>query len=107
MFKFPKGRKERQMDKNVTTMERTATTGRREQPKTQSVARGEARSQTGVRSDHGPQTRQQEDWRDQGTVCPATNIFESDNEYLLELEMPGVKKEGLDISVEGNELLIV
>jgi HSP20 family protein len=45
-------------------------------------------------------------WRHEQTVCPAANIFENENEYLLELEMPGVKKEGLEISVEGNELSI-
>jgi HSP20 family protein len=46
------------------------------------------------------------DWRNEPMVCPVANIFENQNEYLLELEMPGVKKEGLEISVEGNELSI-
>src|SRR5262245_3476215 len=49
---------------------------------------------------------QNESWREETVICPAANIFESNDEYLLELEMPGVKKEGLEISVEGNELSI-
>jgi HSP20 family protein len=54
-----------------------------------------------------PRTSTETDfWRDEPMVCPAANIFENDNEYLLELEMPGVKKEGLEISVEGNELSV-
>jgi HSP20 family protein len=54
-----------------------------------------------------PPTRiESEDSRNEQMVCPAANIFENKNEYLLELEMPGVKKEGLEISVEGNELSI-
>jgi len=47
-----------------------------------------------------------EDWLNEQTACPVTNVFESDSEYLLELEMPGVKKEGLEISLQGNELSI-
>src|SRR5882757_2659580 len=34
-------------------------------------------------------------------------IFETDNEFALEAEMPGVKKEGLEITLEGNVLTIV
>jgi HSP20 family protein len=53
-----------------------------------------------------PGTSTADDWRMEQAVCPAANIFESPNEYLLELEIPGVKKEGLEISIEGNELTI-
>ena len=42
-----------------------------------------------------------------GYVVPPANISANDNEYLIELEMPGVNKEGLEITVEGNELTIV
>ena len=41
------------------------------------------------------------------TVAPDVNIFESNNEFVLEAEMPGVNKEGLEITLEGNVLTIV
>src|SRR5215510_1708421 len=44
---------------------------------------------------------------DRGFVVPPANISASQNEYLIELEMPGVNKEGLEITVEGNELTII
>jgi HSP20 family protein len=37
---------------------------------------------------------------------PPVNIFETKDHYVLEAEMPGVSKQGLDITVEGNELVI-
>ena len=40
-------------------------------------------------------------------MCPCVNITLSDDEYLLEVEMPGVSKDGVEISVEGNELTII
>ncbi|HVV01900.1 MAG TPA: Hsp20/alpha crystallin family protein [Verrucomicrobiae bacterium] len=40
-------------------------------------------------------------------VAPNVNIFETSEGYCLEAEMPGVPKDGLDISLEGNELTIV
>lgn len=39
-------------------------------------------------------------------ISPPANISASQNEYLIELEMPGVNKDGLDILVEGNELTV-
>src|SRR5258706_6011041 len=39
-------------------------------------------------------------------VSPEVNIFETKNGYVLEAEMPGVGKDGLDITLEGNELTI-
>src|SRR2546423_5187816 len=42
-----------------------------------------------------------------GFVTPAANISASENEYLVEVEMPGVDKEGLEVTVEGNELTII
>jgi HSP20 family protein len=38
---------------------------------------------------------------------PRANIRENKDAFLLELEMPGVQKEGLEITVEANELTIV
>ena len=40
-------------------------------------------------------------------VMPAASVVEDGNVYLLKVEMPGVNKEGLEISVENNELTIL
>ena len=38
---------------------------------------------------------------------PQVNIVEKPDGYVLEAEMPGVGKEGLEVLLEGNELTIV
>ena len=38
---------------------------------------------------------------------PQVNVVENRDGYLLEAEMPGVSKEGLEVLLEGNELTIV
>ena len=40
-------------------------------------------------------------------VAPEVNIFETKDDYVLESEMPGVSKDGLEITLEGNILTIV
>ncbi len=40
-------------------------------------------------------------------ITPAASVSEMADGYTLELEMPGVSKDGLEISVENNELSIV
>jgi HSP20 family protein len=40
-------------------------------------------------------------------VAPSASVIEAGDGYVLEVEMPGVNKEGLEISVENNELTIV
>jgi HSP20 family protein len=40
-------------------------------------------------------------------VAPPASVIEVGDGYTLEVEMPGVNKEGLDISVENNELTII
>jgi HSP20 family protein len=40
-------------------------------------------------------------------IAPPASVIEAGDGYMLELEMPGVTKDGLDISVESNELTIV
>jgi HSP20 family protein len=40
-------------------------------------------------------------------VMPAASVVEDGDVYLLKVEMPGVTKEGLEISVENNELTIL
>ncbi len=39
-------------------------------------------------------------------VTPDVNIYETAEGYLLEAEMPGVAKDGLEITLEDNELTI-
>ena len=40
-------------------------------------------------------------------VQPQVNIVETKDGYLLEAEMPGVNKDGLEVLLEGNEVTIV
>src|SRR5437868_12060618 len=40
-------------------------------------------------------------------ITPPASVTEITDGYMLEIEMPGVKREGLDISVENNELTII
>lgn len=40
-------------------------------------------------------------------VAPNVNIFETQEGYILEAEMPGVSKDGLEITLEGTEITIV
>ncbi len=47
-------------------------------------------------------SRSNEQW-----IAPAATVLESEDGYTLEVEMPGVSKEGLEMWVENNELTIV
>jgi HSP20 family protein len=40
-------------------------------------------------------------------VSPEVNIFETKDGYVLEAEMPGVNKEGIEITLEGTEITLV
>lgn len=40
-------------------------------------------------------------------ITPSASLMEIGDGYVLDIELPGVKKEGLEISVENNELTIV
>jgi len=40
-------------------------------------------------------------------LLPPVNIYESDEGYLLEADMPGVTKDGLEIYLEHNELTLI
>lgn len=55
-----------------------------------------------TRENNGRVTRESEEF-----VTPAASVSETSDNYTLELEMPGVSKDGLDISVENNELSII
>jgi HSP20 family protein len=39
-------------------------------------------------------------------VAPEVNIFETNDAYFLEAEMPGVGKDGLEINLDGSEITI-
>src|SRR6266699_2237736 len=45
--------------------------------------------------------------RSEQFVAPAASVIEDNDAYLLNVEMPGVNKEGLEVSVENNELRII
>lgn len=45
--------------------------------------------------------------RERTCVAPEVNIYETEDGYVLEAEMPGVTKEGLEITLEGNTLTFV
>lgn len=40
-------------------------------------------------------------------IAPEVNIYQNGDGYVLEAEMPGVSKEGLEVTLEDNELTIV
>ena len=40
-------------------------------------------------------------------ITPPASVTEIGDGYMLEIEMPGVEKDGLDISFENNELTII
>ena len=42
-----------------------------------------------------------------GFVSPEVNIFETKDGYVLQAEMPGVPKDGIEVTLEGNELAII
>ena len=44
--------------------------------------------------------------RHPGYISPRVNITETRDGYLLEAEMPGVNKEGLEITLDGTEITI-
>jgi len=43
---------------------------------------------------------------DRRYVAPEVNIFETKDHYILEAEMPGVSKDGLEITLEGSSLTL-
>ena|SRR5437879_1613571 len=59
-----------------------------------------AERETPVQADNGRTQRQE-------YVTPQCNIFETKDGYVLEAEMPGVNKSGLEVTLENNELTIV
>ena len=44
---------------------------------------------------------------ERGYLVPQVNIVDTKDSFILEAEMPGVSKEGLEVRLEGNELTII
>src|SRR5438067_11102264 len=53
------------------------------------------------------ENRNADQQRSEQLIMPAASVVEGDGAYILNVEMPGVNKEGLEISVENNELTII
>src|SRR5438067_12601210 len=53
------------------------------------------------------ENRNADQQRSEQLIMPAASVLEGDGAYILNVEMPGVNKEGLEISVENNELTII
>jgi HSP20 family protein len=53
------------------------------------------------------ETRESDRSQTEQFVTPPASVREIGDGYTLEIEMPGVKKDGLEISVENNELTII
>src|SRR2546423_7311867 len=54
-----------------------------------------------------PQVRREDNVVERNYLSPEVNIFETKDGFVLEAEMPGVNKDGLEIILEGNTLTLV
>jgi len=43
----------------------------------------------------------------QGAWWPAADIIETDSAYAIEIELPGVRREDVDVHLNGNELVVI
>ena len=53
------------------------------------------------------ETRDSDRTQTEQFIAPPASVTDTADGYMLEIEMPGVKKDGLDISVENHELTII
>ena len=53
------------------------------------------------------ENRKSDQQRSEQFMTPVASVTEGADVYMLNVEMPGVNKEGLEISVENNELTII
>jgi HSP20 family protein len=53
------------------------------------------------------ETRESDRGQAEQFITPPASVTEIGDGYMLEIEMPGVKKDGLEILVENNELTII
>ncbi|MBB5518619.1 Hsp20/alpha crystallin family protein [Amphiplicatus metriothermophilus] len=59
-----------------------------------------------VKSDAGANVTPFEERRPRALYRPATDIFETDDAVVLELELPGVARDSVDVSLENRVLTI-
>jgi len=52
-------------------------------------------------------TRRDGNASERNYLAPEVNIFETKDGFVLEAEMPGVNKDGLEVTLEGNTLTLV
>src|SRR6202035_771352 len=41
-----------------------------------------------------------------GAWLPAADVVETDSAYVIEVELPGVRREDVDVELDGNELVV-
>lgn len=70
-------------------------------------AAAETKNQNPNQSQMQNRPTRMESQRSRGFIPPPANIAANENEYLLEVEMPGVDKDGVEITVDGSELTII
>lgn len=46
------------------------------------------------------------EWEQGHLIVPAVNIYDTDDDFVMRLRMPGVKKDGVEIKVTNGELSI-
>jgi HSP20 family protein len=61
---------------------------------------------TAVKNETGADAQQQARAA-QNYATPGVNIVETAEDYVLQAELPGVNKDGVEITLEGNELTLV
>jgi len=62
---------------------------------------GEAMKETAVQEGRLSRAGGRRKW-----VLPAVNIYETPTEFVIEAEMPGVNRDGLEVALEGHELTL-
>ena len=57
-------------------------------------------------ADRRPPGREEEGELDRADWSPAADVYEDEGEYLLALDLPGIRREGLDVSLDDGRLVI-
>lgn len=70
------------------------------------TTRAQSMNNTMTKTEKRPAETQPVEPQPRPCVAPRVNITETKEGYLLEAEMPGVNKDGIDIALEGNELTL-
>lgn len=57
-------------------------------------------------ADRRPPAREDEAEIERADWVPATDVYEDEREYLLALDLPGIERDGLDVSLDDGRLVI-